>query len=218
MAKMKWYHAIPGVGPGIYAAEQIDKGLKKGRKNVVTRALDTGDQVLDRFQENVDDSGVRGELAKFRELAEMFGADAERSYFDTTEGKTFRNMIGQRSEESKQRLDQSAKNLNLTPEAYLAGLGQINEQEGDSLQSLVANADARRRSSRSQQLAALSRLLGGEEGLMRNQTQQVATAFGAGQQLSGRADANYQQNVQNLMNLFGGAADAGITAMTGLPV
>ena len=193
--------------PGIFF--NISMGIFNNiRKKHPGRVLKTQDKILGKYDEYVDESGVRGELSKFSDLAGMFGEQANRSYLDTTEGASFSRMIEEAGKKRRDRLRQDVGDMNLTQEAYLAGLGGINEQEGSSMNQLVSGADARRRALRSQQMQALSQVLGGEQGLMGSQQARFGQSLGAASSIYGQGAQMQQQSNQALMNAFGGLAES----------
>lgn len=187
--------------------------FNKIRKQYPGRVLSTGQDILGQFDEYTDEGGVRGEMAKFSGLADMFGQEASRNYLDTTEGMSFSRMIEDASKKKRDRLRQDASMMNLTPEAILAGQGQISEQEGASMNQLVSGADARRRALRSQQMQALSQVLGGEQGLFGASHDRFMGSLGAAQGIQGQAQALQGQSNKSLMDLFGGLAESVISIL-----
>jgi len=178
------------------------------RQRVMEESLDVGEEVLDRYEDRVDTTGVKTQLGRFSALSDMFGRQAQQSYLDSTEGAAFTNLIDQGAKRSTEQLGDSANLMNLTDEAYLSGLNNINRSKARGYGSLVTGADNRRRGLRSQQMAALSQVLGGEQGLMGAQQNRFAGAYGIGggvynQALNNEAlQRSYEaQNNQNLSGL-----------------
>ena len=199
---MAWA-AVGAIAPTAIALGSSLFGKKKRQNAPTKNTLSSGSQILGRYDEYVDDSGIKKQLGKFSDLSNMFGQEAQKSYLDTTEGMAFSNLINQNSNKQRDILRRDSGLMGLTDEAYLSGLGRINESEGSSLASLVSGADARRSNLRSQQMAALSQVLGGEQGLQNAAQNRFSSAYGLGSQLASAGLNSETQNNQGLMNLLG---------------
>ena len=206
---------MSGVAAAIGGAALIGGGVslynaKKAREANKGQSIDTSKEILGNFNAYTDESGVKKEMSKFNDLSNLFGSEAKRSYLDTTEGKSFSSMIDKASKKKRDKLRQDSSMMGMTSESYLAGLNGINEQEGSSMNQLVSGADARRMNLRSQQMQALSQVLGGEQGLLQGQQNRFAQSYGIGGQIAGNAANAQAMSNQNAMNMLGTFANAGL--------
>lgn len=155
---------------------------------------------------------VRDSIGQIQSLADVFGQQANTSYLDTTEGASFSSMIDDRSKKNKNKLREDMNLMGGTHEAYLAGLGRINEQEGASFRDLVAGSDQRRAQLRGAQSGLLSRVLSGQEGLLQNKTNIAQSAYGMGANMHNQSQA---RNDAMMNNVNGAFQNAGMAALYG---
>lgn len=218
MGDFKWKYAIPGVGMGLLAADKIGDGIKKANDRLVDRRIDQVSGAAEKYLTSLNDftsgeqDAVKGSIGDIKSLYDVFEQQTNKSYLDTTEGKSFQSMIDERSRTNKDQLKNDVSMMNGTPEAYLAGLDQINKQEGSSLRDLVSGADQRRSQINNQKSGLLSMILSGNQNLLGAKTGQVNTAYGYGSNTVNSANAQFQQQMQNILNAL---QSAGNFAMEG---
>jgi hypothetical protein len=194
--------ALIGGGVSLYNS-------KKARDASKGQSIGTSNEILNNFNKRTDESGVRGQMAKYSQLSDMFGQEAGRNYLDTTEGQSLSKQIERSSDRGRRSLTQNASMMNLSPEAYLKGLGQLNQSEGDSFRNIITGADNRRNMMRSQQMSALGQVLGAEQGLFGAQQSRFAQSYGIGSGIAqGAANAQANSN-QNTMAMLGQLGQAG---------
>lgn len=207
---MSWAAAVAGsVAVTGMVVDGVNKNKdRKAAKQSVKDAYKRSGEVLGKFDARTDESGVRGEMSKYSKLADMFNTEGNRSYLDTTEGKSFSSMIDKASVKKRDRLKKDASMMGMTSESYLSGLNSINEQEGSSMNQLVAGADSRRMNLRSQQMQALSQVLGGEQGLFNASQNRFGQSYGIGGQIAQNAANAQAVSNQNAMNQIGALGNA----------
>ena len=207
---MSWAAAVAGsvAVTGMVVDHFGNKKKDKAAKKSVIDAYKRSGEILGKFDARTDESGVRGEMSKYSRLADIFNTEGSRSYLDTTEGKSFSSMIDKASVKKRDRLRQDASMMGMSSESYLAGLNNINEQEGSSMNQLVAGADSRRMNLRSQQMQALSQVLGGEQGLFNASQSRFGQSYGIGGQIAQNAANAQAVSNQNAMNQIGALGNA----------
>lgn len=205
--------AVAGVGAGGAIGSSLisNSGTKKRAKRDTKNIGKLADQTLTNLSGYTEDERerVEGGLDKISSLSDVFGKEANRNYLATTEGKSFTSMIEENQRKGLSNLNNSASQLNLTPEAYLAGLGQLNQKEGSSMRDLVAGSDQRKNQLRGMQLSSLGQYLAGSNALLGNKTGMAGTAYGHASNVYGRSQATQQQqgaansqSFANMMNLL----------------
>jgi hypothetical protein len=132
-------------------------------------------------------------------LQRMYGQltnDAGRSYLDTTEGKAFQSNIKRNSRQAKDRLRNDASLMGLSDEAYLAGLGNVNENQALSFRDLITGSDQRRANLNNQRQGILGQILSGNlaQANLKGDAEKMALNYGG--MLSGAAQQGYNTSMQ----------------------
>lgn len=78
---------------------------------------------------------------------QIYGINSElgQSYLNTAEGSSFANRIGNTATNQRRSLGNMAGLSGISDEAFVSGLGRINQGEGQAMSNLSQNAEQRRR-------------------------------------------------------------------------
>ena len=149
---------------------------------------------IDMFNDMYEDdfNMIQSGIANFKDIANETALEASNPYLSSVEGRSFSNQIDENTDRSRQRFTNAASNMNLSDEAVVAGLNNINQAEGDSFRGLASNATQRQNQLRGQRMSALAQVLAGQNQLLgqRMNASNQGMNYGAG--MAG----NYNQGVQ----------------------
>lgn len=109
---------------------------------------------------------IQSGIGNFKNLAGEISNEAANPYLNSVEGKAFSNQINENTDKSRQRFSNAASSLNLSDEAVVAGMNNINQTEGNSFRGLSANATQRQNLLRGQKMSALAQILTGQNSLL----------------------------------------------------
>lgn len=214
---MTWVAIAVGVGGAGISTIAGNVGARKQADRQVKQQGRMAGDILNQYGNATgkETAAMNGTLGQFSNLSDLFGQQASKSYLDTTEGMAFSSMLDERSRKNKDRLANDMNNMGGTQEAYLAGLGQINEAEGSATRDLVAGADQRRNQLRGMQMQSLSQLLNGQSNMLSQKNNQVNSAYGRAGNIFNGVNANsmammngmnqgFQQSAPGIADYFAG--------------
>lgn len=163
---------LAALSPGALAIREIGRGQRRRRKNegdrvknIFTGSVEEGINMFNDMYAD-DYEAIQSGIGNFSKLASEISQEEANPYLDSVEGKAFANQIEENTDISRQRFSNAASQLNLSDEAVVAGVNNINKAEGDSYRVLSANATRRQNQLRGQKMSALAQILAGQNNLL----------------------------------------------------
>lgn len=220
---------IPVLGTALQAGGNQMAGnprnVRKNRREDLKQTTQQADQLynsmlgkvsgnMDGIDQALKDLGLQ--YADLKGLDKQFGSALKKSYLDTTEGQAIMNKINQNTEKSKNKLRNDASLMNLSEESYVAGLGKINEAEGQATGNLAANANANRANLRGSMMN-LKNMMGANAstrgGMNLNKANFKSNLYGNSFNAASGIMNQTDQRMQNAMNSFSQGIDGASSAI-----
>ena len=178
--------------------------------NMFDRSMENADKYQERYDSSFSGMGDTNNM--FAGLAKDINQERGKAYTDTTEGQSFLATLRDQREQGGNQINNAASLMDLSPEAYLAMMGNLNQSQSGGMRDMVAGSDQRRLNLNSQYSGALAQLFGGQQGLF-------GAKYGIDQDIMGakfgiegqRYAARQQRKAANA-----GAIGSGIGALSGL--
>jgi len=201
----------------------------KDRDREINSGLGLSSQLYDKLisgsQGDLDSAYERlrqgsGTIGQMQNLGKSYQNQLNSSYFDTIEGKGLSNQIRNSATDSRRQLNDSASLLNLSDEAYIAGLGNINSGVANSMAQLATGADARRNNLRASLQGNLGNIFSGQRALANDymnmgrfksglQGQAIGAGLGQYSGIGQNARIMQENRRQATLNALGESGDSG---------